>query len=207
VNKTNKSDAFLLNNSLRAGIKKRSIALNSTSIWNYGKQQRVLTNNDFSSSLDFNVYKPFPHFYYWGLANYSTSYSLKINNQEQAGAGIAYKLIDRKKLNFNVSDGLLYEKSDIYRNDTVRDIYNTWRNSLRLSFSCNIKDYIFLNGTNFYQNSLTNSNDYIIKSNVSLAVKIHKWLSLTTAFSYNKFSRTGRENTLYTYGLTVEKYF
>src|SRR5688572_8415660 len=88
INSTNDGDAYLLNNGLRFGMKKRSISLNFGNSWIYGQQKRSLTNNDFNSYLDLNLYKTLPHFYYWGLGNYTTSYSLKINNQLQTGLGI-----------------------------------------------------------------------------------------------------------------------
>ena len=110
LNKTSDSRAYLFNSNLRFGIKKKSISLNFNNNWIYGKQNHQLTNNDYSSSLDFNVYKTFPHFFYWGLANYNTSKSLNINNQLLAGAGIAYSIYDREDAYFNISDGLLFRK-------------------------------------------------------------------------------------------------
>jgi hypothetical protein len=91
--------------------------------------------------------------------------------------------------------------------DPVHDVYNTYRNSFRVVFKWTIHNILVLNGSNFVQNSLSNGKDYILKSNLGLSVKLKKWLSLTTAFTYNKFSRTGRENLLFNYGLTIEKYF
>ncbi|RZK24960.1 MAG: hypothetical protein EOO43_06765, partial [Flavobacterium sp.] len=76
INKTNESKAYLLNNVVRLGIRQKAISLNFNNNWIYGKQNQQLTNNDFSSTLDFNLYKTLPHFFYWGLANYNTSYSL-----------------------------------------------------------------------------------------------------------------------------------
>ena len=207
-NKTNDGgDVYNFNNALKLSIRKKSISLNSTSKWIYGKQDDVLTNNDVSSSLDFNLYKTLPHFYYWGLANYNKSYSLKLNDQYQAGLGIAYNIIDRPNATFNLSDGLIYEYSDITLSDTTRDLYSTMRNSFRISFKWDIKNLLFLNGTGFLQNSLNYGNDYIIKSDVGLGIKIRKWLSLTTSFSYNKVSKTRRENVFVTYGINIEKYF
>ena len=69
--------------------------LNSSTIWLYGKQNKALSNNDFSTTMNFNLYKTFPHFYYWGFVNYNTSYSLKIKNQLLAGGRIAYNFLDK----------------------------------------------------------------------------------------------------------------
>lgn len=207
VNKTNDGDSYLLNNGAKFSIRKKSISLNAVNGWAYGRQNQSLTNNDFSSSLDFNLYKTFPHFFYWGLANYNTSYSLKINNQLLAGMGAAYNLIDRKNILLNISDGILYDKSDLLLSDTIRDRYHTFRNSLRILFRLNVNGIIVLEGSNFLQNSLRDKNDCIFRSSANLSAKLRKWLSFTTSFNYNKISRTNRENLLLSYGLSVEKYF
>jgi hypothetical protein len=207
INKTDLGDAYLLNNNMRFGIKKESISLNATAGWVYGQQQQKQTNNDFNSALDFNLYKTLPHFYYWGLAGYNTSYSLKLNNQQQYGAGVAYNIYDRKNAYLNISDGILYENSDININDTTREIYNTFRNSLRLAFRFTIKDLVTIHSNSFLQNSLNYRDDYIIRSTSGLSLKLYKWLSFTTSLTYNKISRTNKENLLFNYGLSIDKYF
>jgi len=207
INKTNDGTAYLLNNAYRFNVKKKSIELNFNNNWIYGKQNGNLTNNDFSSSLDFNLYKRFPHFNYWGLANYNTSYSLKVNNQLLAGLGVAYSLLDRPKAYLNISDGILYDQSDLTLANNTRDVYHTYRNSLRLQFRFNIGDRVMIDGSNFLQNSLDRHNDYIIRSATNLSFKLRQWISLTTSLNYNRLNRTNSENLLFTYGLTLEKYF
>ena len=207
LNTTNDSRAYLLNNNLKLGIKKKSISLNFNNNWIYGKQNDQLTNNDYSSTLDFNLYKTFPHFFYWGLANYNTSRSLKINNQLLAGAGIAYSIYDRDEAYLNISNGILFDSSDLDLGNSIRDQYETTRNSLRLSLKFVIRKVITVNSTSFLQNSLTDGDDYIIRSNAGLSLKLNRWISFTTAYNYNKISRTKRENTLLSYGLTFERYF
>jgi hypothetical protein len=206
-NSTNSSSAYLLNNGIKLGARKKSLSLNSTNKWLYGEQNKVLTNNDVSSVWDLNLYKTFPHFYYWGLFNYNKSYSLKINHQLQAGAGVAYNLVDTKPVILNVSDGIIYDYSDIILTDSVREVYGTPRNSFRLQVKVNLKERFIFNGNGFLQNSLEDAEDYIIKSDISLSVKLKKWLSITSAFSYNEMSRTKTSNLLLTYGITIEKYF
>ncbi|WP_461451987.1 DUF481 domain-containing protein [Mucilaginibacter sp.] len=202
INNTDDSRAYLLNNALSFGIKKKDFTLTSANTWVYGKQNNQLTNNDYSSSLVFNLYKTFPHFYYWGLLNYNTSYSLKINNQVLAGGGIAYSFIDQKNTYINLSDGILYDQSDL----VIINNYHTFRNSLRLQF--HFASNIFtLDGSNFLQNSLSRGNDYIIRTTTTLGVKLRKWISLTTALNYNKMTITQSDNLIFTYGLTIDKYF
>src|SRR5579875_1070446 len=184
INKTQNTSSYLLNNVFKFSVNEKSISLNSNSSWIYGRQEQLLTNNDFSSSLDMDVNKNLHHFYYWGLANYNKSYSLKINNRFQIGAGGAYNIINRKNAAFNISDGLLYENSNINLNDSTRDVYHTVRNSLRLKFRFVLKDIILLDGIDFLQNSLSNGPDYIIQSNTNLSIKLRKWLNLTVSETY-----------------------
>ena len=202
INKTDDSKAYLLNNALSFAIKQKDFSLSSTNSWIYGKQNNLLTNNDYSSSLVFNLYKTFPHFYYWGLVNYNTSYSLKINNQILAGGGIAYSFIDKKNAYVNLSDGVLYDQSDL----VVINNYHTYRNSLRLQFHF-ASDLFTLDGSNFLQNSFSRDNDYIIRTTTTLGIKLRKWISLTTTLNYNKMSITQSDNLIFTYGLTLDKYF
>jgi Protein of unknown function, DUF481 len=207
INKTNNSNSYLFSNALRFSTRKKNISLNSANSWIYGWQGSNRTNNDFSSSLDFNLYKTFPHFYYWGLATYDKSYSLKINSRTQEGVGIAYNFIDRKTAYFNISDGILYEASNVNVHDSVNEAYHTLRNSLRVRGRFVIHDIIVLDATSFWQPSFNDGKDYIIKSDMTLSLKIKKWLNITAAASYNKVNHTRRENLLMTFGLTAEKYF
>lgn len=207
VNRARDGNAYLLNNGLRFELKKKSIALNATNNWVYGKSNGDLTNNDFSSVIDFNLYKGIPHSYYWGLVNYNTSYSLKINKQLLAGGGIAYSVYDRPNAYLNISDGILYDLSDINTTDTTREVYHTYRNSFRVQLHFLIANLITIDSGNFLQNSLSRGNDYIIKSTFGLGFKINNWLTLNSSLAYNKISRTQSENLLLTYGLKVERYF
>lgn len=203
INRTNTDRAYLLNNVLNFGLKKNDIVLNSNTSWLYGKQNKTLSNNDFSSTLNFNLYKTFPHFYYWGLLNYNTSYSLKLRNQLLVGGGIAYSFLDRPNAYVNISDGVLFDQSSLVSAAS----YNTFRNSLRLQFHFALKDILTLDGNNFLQNSFTRKGDYIIRSNTTLGLKIRKWISLTTAFNYNSLNITSSENLNLTYGIALDKYF
>jgi Protein of unknown function, DUF481 len=206
-NKTTTSSSYLVNNMAKFGARKKALAFNSTNTWLYGRQGNALTNNDFSSVCDWDLYKTFPHFYYWGLLTYNSTYSLKINNQLQAGIGGAYNVVDKKMLTVNISDGIIYDYSDLILGEGQREIYGTPRNSFRLRIKYTIKDRLVFSGTGYLQNSLMDQNDYIIKSDVNLSIKLNKWLSFTTAYGYNQVTRTKSESWLLTYGITVERYF
>jgi hypothetical protein len=203
INQADGSRAYLLNNALNFAVKQKSFVLNATNTWVYGKQNNQLTNNDYSSAVFFNLYKTFKHFYYWGLVNYNTSYSLKINNQVLAGGGVAYSFVDTKNVYVNLSDGLLYDQSDLLTNDD----YHTYRNSFRLQYHFGVNDLFTFDGSDFLQSSLSRGNDYIIRTTTTLGLKLRKWISLTTSLNYNKMNITQSDNLVFTYGLSVDKYF
>ncbi len=207
LNKTNDGNSFVLNNTLRFSVSKKIMTLNTTNSYVYGEQRLNKTNNDFSSILDFDIYKNIRKLYYWGLGNFDKSFSLKINNRGQAGGGLAYRFIKTPTAELVLSDGIIYERSDLQKADATRDVYETLRNSARLRFRWVIKDILVLDGLQFFQNSLSDKNDYIIKSTTTASFKLRKWLNFTTALNYNKLSKTQRENLLVTFGLTVEQYF
>jgi hypothetical protein len=203
VNRTTDGNSYLVNNNLRFNISKKRISTNSTNSWVYGSQESGLTNNDFSSTLDFNLFKSVSKFYYWGLATYDKSYSLKINNRVQTGLGIGYTVIDNKKIYLVFSDGPLYETSKLY--DTSQ--YETVRNSFRIRYRMVIRKNITIDGVNFHQQSFLSGKDYIIKSTNTLSVKLNTWLSLIVAVQYNKLNITQKETLLCNFGFTFDRYF
>jgi hypothetical protein len=207
VNKTEVARSYVFNNQLRANVNKNDVSLNSTHSWIYGEQNRLLSNNDFSSSVDLNYRKDSSRFAYWALGNFDKSHSLKINKRIQYGAGASYDLIKKGNLRFNVSNGLLFESSNLRLSDSTSDVYHTWRNSLRLKFRFALKELIILEGVHFLQNSLSNNTDYIIRSNSTLGIRIYRWVSLTSTLTFNKLNRLKRENLLFTVGIAFEKYF
>lgn len=209
VNKTNEGSSYMLNNNLRFSVSKKRVSLNTTSSWIYGRQQDHLTNNDVASALDVNLYnKGNRRFYYWGLGTYESSFSLKIHHRLQTGLGVGYNIIDRANAVVILSDGILYEKSDLYASSEISsNDYETFRNSFRLKFRWVILDNVVLDGADFLQHSLPDRKDYIIRSTTNLSIKLRKWLGFTTSVTYNKLARTRRENLLLNFGLSVEKYF
>jgi len=209
INKTNETDSYVLNNSLRFSIYKKSMSLNTSNTWIYGENRDAITNNDFNSSLDFNLFKTLQNFYYWGLGTFEKSVSLKINHRIQTGLGVGYHLVDKPKVVITVSDGILYESSDLYDTpETGLDTaYSTFRNSFRLKFRFVIKDRVTLEGSDFLQHSLEDRHDYVVRSQTNLSVKLVKWLSFTSSVAYNKLNTTRRENLLINFGLSIEKYF
>lgn len=209
VNHTQDGNTYLFTNAADLAMKKKDYSFNLAGNYVYGKSGNALTNRDYLTVLTGNLFKyaPFEHSFYWGLVSYNSSFSLKINNQTQAGAGFAYSLIDTKNAYINFSDGVVYDQSDLVAHDSIPFSYHTYRNSFRLMLHFNIKDIFVFDSGSFLQNSFRQSGDYIIRTNTSLTLKIKKWIGLTTALAYSKQNNTGSENLLFTYGLTIDKYF
>ncbi len=207
INQTKDLSSYVFNNLAAFGINQKKLALNTSASWVYGKQQHQLSNNDLSTDANIDYLKNVHPLYYWGLINFDESYSLKINYRFQSGIGVGYTLVNNPQFNFALSDGFVYETSDLTDPVLGRDIYQTVRNSFRVKYRWVYKNIFVLEGSQFVQPSLISLKDYILKSNNSLSVKLNTWLAVNVSLGYNKISRTDRENLLITYGLTVDKYF
>ena len=214
INNTNSLQSYVLSNALKLSLAKKSIESNFTNSWVYGKQNQVLTNNDFSSTLDMGLYKTIKHFYYWGMANYNHSVPLLINHQGQAAFGPGYNIIDKKTAILSISDGVLYELNDLYDslygqpggNVFRRDRYNTFRNSAHLLFHWVIDSHYTIDGSAFLQNSFAHWNDdYILRLTGGASIKLYKWISLSAAAGYSRFTRTRGRNTLISFGTTIQR--
>lgn len=208
VNHANAGNTYLFNNSGKFNVNKKFVSVNAMASWVYGENSITKTNNDFLAVLDADLFQEIRKLYYWGLASYEKSFSLKLNNRFQVGAGLGYNVVKQPNTEIVVSDGLLYESTDLLSVDQYgRGDYETIRNSLRLKFHFLIRDLISIDGSEFLQNSLSDKRDYIIRTSTSVGMKLNKWLSLTVALNYNKLNITRSENLFLNYGLTMEKYF
>jgi len=206
INRANAQSAYLFNNGLRFSVRKERIRLNWNNNWLYGQQDGAKTNNDFSSTFDANFYRPKRKLFYWGLANYNTSFSLKIKNQLLAGAGLAYSFVDTEMAYLNLSDGFLFDASSILEED-IPVHYQTVRNSFRLAYKFVMGSFVVLQGSNFFQPSLVRGSDYNLRLTNDVSFQLNRWLSLKAALTYNRINRTDSENLLFTYGLAFERYF
>ncbi len=206
-NRTKEQKSFVLNNAVTYGVNQKKVAFNAGASWIYGIQNKQLSNNDLSAAANVDYLKDVQRFYYWGLVSYDKSYSLKINYRFQSGVGVGYIFFKEPNFDFEVSDGFLFETSDLTDPVIGKDVNQTVRNSLRVKYRWSYNKTFSLEGTNFYQPSVVSFDDYIIRLNNKLSVKLNKWLSVDAVMTYNKISRTNRENLLLTFGLTIENYY
>lgn len=208
LNRTNTGTTYLLNNAMRFQVDKKKFSVNSMASHVFGRNPNLKTNDDFLATVNLDILKAVQKFYYWGLAGYEKSFSLKVDNRFQAGAGAGYTFADSPGANLELSDGFLFETTDLGIPDrSGRTSYQTVRNSLRLKFRFVIKEIFRFDGINFYQPALSDGRDYILKLNTNFSIRLYKWLHFTTTFNYNRQNITSTENLLISYGLSLEKFF
>jgi hypothetical protein len=201
--KTNDLQSFLLNNVARLGMTKGRFSMQTSNGWIYGEQSDVKINNDFTSVLEADYLKNIHKLYFWGIATFDKSYSLKVNYRYQVGAGPGYTLVKNDHLYVVVSDGIMFEQGDLTDPERGDISYSVWRNSFRVKYRWLINNVMTFEGTGFLQPSISTRNDNIIKYTTTLSFKIRKWLSLTSSLTYNRITRTDRENLVWTYGVGV----
>jgi Protein of unknown function, DUF481 len=201
--KTNDLNSFLLNNVVKLGMTKGKFSMQTSNGWIYGKQSDVKINNDFTSVLEADYLKNIHKLYFWGIATFDKSYSLKIDYRYQVGGGPGYRLVKSDHVSVTISDGILYEEGDVTDAEQGEIRYSVWRNSLRLKYHWIINNVVTLDGTGFIQPSISTRNDNIIKYTTTLSFKLRKWLTLTSSLTYNRLTRTDRENLVFTYGIGV----
>jgi hypothetical protein len=208
INRTSTGATYLLSNALQFQVNKKKVSLNSSVNHVYGSDPVAKTNDDLLAMLNLDLLKGVQKFYYWALAGYEKSFSLKVKNRLQAGGGVGYVFIDSPKANLELSDGILFETTDLDIPDENGKIsYQTARNSLRLKYRFLITKIFRFDGVNFYQPALTDGKDYILKLTTNFSIRLYKGLNLTASFNYNRQNITATENLLLTYGLAYEKYF
>lgn len=208
LNRTNSGTTYLFNNAAKFNINKKHIAVNNGINYIYGQNPSQKTNNDFLAASNIDFLKGVHKIYYWGLASYEHSFSLKVDHRLQAGGGVGYTFVNRPGSNLVISDGLLFEATDLMQPDKFdRTSYSTVRNSLRIKYQFLLWNFMTLEGTHFVQNSLSALRDYIIKSNTGISMKIYGALNLTMLVNYNRLNISETENLLMSYGLSYEKYF
>lgn len=209
LNKVADGSIYMLNNTLNYSYRHEKIVFNARTGFVYGESLDKLTNRDYQAGADFNIYwNAKKKWYSWGLTNALSSYSLNIDHQFQGGVGVALNVLDEKAYYLNISDGIIYEQSAIINKEGNPENYSTFRNSLRLNFGISLKDdKLVFRSNNFWQPSFTIKNDYIITSKTDLNIKIYKWIEFNTSLTYNKISRTEKENFLWTYGIVFSRKF
>lgn len=205
--KTNDLKSYVLANNFKFTISKKKLSFHTANSWVYGEQSDVKSNNDFSSLVEFDFLKNQKRFYYWGTGTFDKSFSLKIDYRYQAGAGLGWNAVKNPTLLIHITEGILYETGSLIDRDLGERDYNVWRNSARVKYRWVLKDLVILDGSLTYQPSISTRHDVIFKSSTTLSIKVRKWLSLSSAFTYNEITLTDRRNLIVTYGVVMERFF
>lgn len=219
LNKTADDLINIYNTNVRYNYIIQNAEFNANAKWVYGSKSAGLSNNDVNVTLDGNLYHDHKkHFNSWVLGAFTSSYSLNIYSQFQAGVGLAYKFELLKKertknddkattyqdlITFRVSDGIIYEQSNILNKESVQEMYYILRNSLRLQLVANLWNNASLRGTYFWQPALHDIKDVNMTADVSLGIKLSNNIKFDTRFSYNYITRTAKENLIFTYGIST----
>ena len=188
---------------MKLGVTKGKFSVQNSDGWIYGEQSSIKINNDFSSVLEGDYLKNVSKLYVWGLGTFDKSYSLKINYRYQVGAGPGFTVVRDNKSSLIISDGIMFERGDLVDPELGPISYTTWRNSFRVKYRWLIHELVTFDGTGFVQPSLSHKHDNILRYTTTLSVKVRKWLSLTSSVTYNKLTRTDRQNLVVTYGIGV----
>ena len=207
INNTEISHSYIFRNAVGADFKIGDWYLNNDLSFIYGKANHLKTNKDIQGVIDLNYKKKSTEYVIWVLATYDKSYSLKINKRLQYGGGLSYNILNKNNNRINISDGILREESNLLMKTGENDIYQTWRNSLRLKYSFHIKEVFTISGMHFIQHSFSEKSDYNIRSQSELSLRLYKWVSFTTSVIFNKINRLQTENFLLTVGLSARKSF
>jgi hypothetical protein len=206
--RSNDQRSYLFNNIAKVSRDGRNLFWQGSAGWIYSEQSGVKINNDFTAVLESDILRKRQRLYYWALGAFDKSYSLKIDHRLQAGAGLGYTVVESEKGLIVVSDGFLYERSELTDAELGYLQYDVWRNSLRLKYRWLPSPVVTLEGSAFVQPSLSDwGDDMIIRSSTTLSVKLKKWLSLATSCTYNRITLTGRENLIVTYGVTLDHFY
>ncbi len=206
-NRTNEIRSSLSSNTFEFKRRSAKLAANTSLRYIFGKQNGEVANNDFYGLQELNKYIRTQRFYAWVLASYAQIYSLGIRHQFQTGPGLAYTILQKQYVSFNISDGIIYEYRQL-RDEKISNLRDqAIRNSLRLQLKGNLNDVVSLTSTFFLQNSLADARDAIIREETELQLRVHKVLTLTGKLQYNLLTSTEKETLLLTWGLTYRNYF
>jgi hypothetical protein len=205
-NKNHLNTSFVLSNSLQFKHKAEDLLYNLNLRHVLGKQQYRTVNNDFTGLFDVNRFLFFPGFYTWGLASYSSLFSVNVDHQVQIGAGIAYNLVNKKRFKLNLSDGIIYDFSQIRVSDSIPLTYGTYRNSVRLQVKLFVKEFFTLQSAVYVQHSLKTSHDMIIRGEGELILHLSDVIKGNMKVQYNQFSLTEQKSLFITWGILLNKY-
>lgn len=144
----------------------------------------------------------------YGLAfvSWDRSNLRRIFNRWSQAAGIGFKLIQKQKAYFSITNLILHESTDFAERSDI----DIWRNSTRLlgEFAPGKSGKLTITSVLFIQPAISVRNNFRWNGIVTMAYKMSKSVSLRTKFenTYESYNSLGRKpnDFRWTIGLSIE---
>ncbi|WP_222984036.1 DUF481 domain-containing protein [Flagellimonas meishanensis] len=168
-------------------------------------------------SLNFLYFNPEKKVYPLVLGFVSTNFRRKIDLRYLLGAGVTFRILNKKDhwLKFSISSE--YERTDFSEADFNNSDYdgsfsiNTFRGTLWINGSYHLfKGKVILNHESYFQPSLERSNNFRWRSDIGLELPVWKFLSFKinylNTFESVVIENQKQEDKFLTFGFTLKSY-
>ena len=208
---------LLLLNKLELALANNKWGISSRNDYQYGRTFHTLTENDISS-WNFIYLKPLNRVYPYIMFLYETNYRREIIQRLQPGLGLSYNAIhDNKNHLLKLSLTGSYETSKYegykfqHQSDTSSNQLNTWRATARLFGKHKLfKDKVRVSYEFWFQQSVTEKNNYRYFNEESIEFPISKYFAFKTGFRYTfeNLELQGKKpyDLFWTYGITISNF-
>ena len=179
--------------------------LSSSPSFVYGKQGELLAEREFFADMRGSFWHQKP---IYGLAfiSWEKSNLRNILNRWTQAAGVGFKIIQKQKVYFSITNLILHEVTDF----TERNDIDVWRNSTRLlgEFAPGKSGKFRITSIVFLQPAISVRNNLRWSSTLTRAYKLSNAISLRTRFedAYESYTAIGRKpnDFRWTIGLSIE---
>ena len=179
--------------------------LSSSPSFIFGKQSGLLAEREFFADMRGSFWHQKP---VYGLAfvSWDRSNLRRIFNRWSQAAGIGFKLIQKQKAYFSITNLILHESTDFAERSDI----DIWRNSTRLlgEFAPGKSGKLTIASVLFVQPAISVRNNFRWNGTVTMAYKMSKSVSLRTKFenTYESYNSLGRKpnDFRWTIGLSIE---
>lgn len=148
----------------------------------YGKKDREVYDKSLLCNLKFDVWQ----YSRWSPFVLATYYNNKFKGYEYKFSllgGVKYRFFHNDKCDYSISAAFTQEHVDYFAGTELD--HNLSRLSLRFKMRHQVNEVVNIKNTTFYQPSLTAmTDDYIVTSITTLAVKLYKNIHLDLNFNY-----------------------
>ena len=147
----------------------------------YGNQNKIKTEDDYFSGMTASIWHH-SSVYIWGSVVAEKSYSRGIADRENAGAGFGVNLIPKEKnRSLSLTFGYVYENTNFIALNDIKTVRTSLRIKGKHMF---LKKKIHLNHETFLQPSIISSENYRLRTLISLEIPLGKALSFRSSYQY-----------------------